>query len=103
LSKPPVASNTGFVPRDLGAALTIAKGGYNITMEGLSVAGAPDTCNKLGVDTAARAFRAGADPMDPTVGRYFATNALSVIYEDTASLYAAMPESTPPGAGHPIH
>jgi type II secretory pathway pseudopilin PulG len=102
LAKPPVASNTGFVPRDLGSAVTVAKSGYNITMEGLPVAGAPDTCNALGIDNAARAYRAGADPMDPVIGRYFATNALSVIYEDTATLYAAMPESAPPASGHPV-
>src|SRR2546425_3248992 len=87
LSKPPVASNIGFVPHDLGSAVSVTKSGYTITMEGLPVAGAPDTCNALGADNAARAFRVGADPIDATLGRYFATNALSVIYEDNASLY----------------
>ena len=102
LAKPPIASITGFVPYDLGSALSVTKSGFTINMEGLAVAGAPDTCNALGVDTAARAYRAGADPIDATIGRYFATNALSVIYEDDATLYAAMPESATPAAGHPI-
>jgi hypothetical protein len=32
--------------------------------------------------------------------RYFATNANALIFEDTATLFAAMPEQGGPGAGH---
>jgi hypothetical protein len=34
--------------------------------------------------------------------RHFASNANAVIWEDTASLFAAMPESGEPAAGHPL-
>ena len=77
--------------------------GYTIQMIGTSMAGAPDSCNQLGPNNGAQAFRAGADPADPSNPRYFATNALGAIYEDTSSLFATMPESANPAAGHPIH
>ena len=103
LAKPPAGSTVGFVGPDLGLGATVDKSGYTIQMTGTSVAGAPDTCNLLGPDIGAQAFRAGADPTDPTNPRFFGTNALGAIYEDTSSLFATMPENATPPSGHPIH
>ena len=83
--------------------MSVVRSSYNIQMDGTPYNGAPETCNLLGPNNSAQAYRAGADPIDPAIPRYFAVNALSVVYEDTASLYAAMPESAPPVAGHPVH
>jgi type II secretory pathway pseudopilin PulG len=103
LAKPPAGSTTGFIGPDLGSGPTVDKSGYTIQMTGTSMAGAPDTCNLLGPDNGAQAFRAGADPADVTNPRFFGTNALGSIYEDTSSLFATMPENATPPSGHPIH
>jgi hypothetical protein len=43
------------------------------------------------------------EPLDVTNNtRYFATNATNVIWEDTSSLFASMPEAGDPPSGHPI-
>jgi len=103
LAKPPINSSSGFIGVDLGAGPTVARSGYTIQMTGTSMAGAPDSCNQLGPDNGAQAFKAGADPFDASNPRYFATNALGVVYEDTSSLFATIPEAAEPPAGHPIH
>jgi len=51
---------------------------------------------------ATKSFKAGADPGTPTNYRYFATNSAHTIYEDTSSLWAAMPEVGVPATGHPL-
>jgi hypothetical protein len=45
-----------------------------------------------------------ADTLDPggSIPRYFGTNADGLIYEDTASLGATMPEAGSPPSGQPI-
>jgi type II secretory pathway pseudopilin PulG len=103
LAKPPVASNIGFIGSDLGAGMTVLKSGYTVNMSGTAYVGAPDTCNLLGPDLAAQAFKAAADPIDAANPRFFAVNALGAIYEDTSSMFAAMPENNPPASGHPVH
>jgi type II secretory pathway pseudopilin PulG len=103
LGVPPPASSTGFLSADLAGAPTVQKSGYQITMFGTPVAAAPPSCNGLAAGAGAPAYKAGADMIAPSpVQRFFATNAQGVIYEDTASMYAAMPESGAPGTGVPI-
>ena len=103
LAKPPIGSSYGFVASDMGTGPTVDKSGYTIQMTGTSMAGAPDSCNLLGPNNGAQAFRAGADPVDSTNPRFFGTNALGAIYEDTSSLFATMPENAEPPSGHPVH
>ena len=103
LAKPPINSSSGFIGVDLGAGPTVARSGYTIQMTGTSMAGAPDSCNLLGPNNGAQAFRASADPVDSTNPRFFGTNALGTVYEDTSSLFATMPENAEPPSGHPIH
>ena len=102
LAKPPVASNLGFIALDLGNGLTVLKNGYTIQMSGAAYVGAPDTCNLIGPDMAAQAWRAAADPVDNTNPRYFGTNALGAIYEDTVPMFPIMPEADVPPSGHAV-
>jgi type II secretory pathway pseudopilin PulG len=103
LGVPPPASSTGFLSADLAGAPTVQKSGYQITMFGTPVAAAPASCNGLAPGAGSTAYKAGADMVTPgPTSRFFATNAQGVIYEDTASMYAAMPESGVPGSGVPI-
>jgi type II secretory pathway pseudopilin PulG len=102
LAKPPVGTVDGFIKADLGALDTMVKSGYQVKMSTTPYAGAPDTCNALGVGQTGLAYKAGADPMDPTNPRFFSINAGNVIWEDTASLFGGMPEAGDPASGHPI-
>jgi len=102
LAKLPPGSTDGYIKGDLGSADTVVKSGYTIQMSGTPFAGAPDTCNTLGVGTTALAFKAGADPVDVSITRYFAINANGSIFEDSATLFATMPEDLDPATGHTL-
>jgi type II secretory pathway pseudopilin PulG len=98
----PPGSNEPFIGGGLGAADSVFKSGYVVKIEGTAYDGAPASCNGLPAGQTARGFKAGADPADPVNQRYFGSNANNAIYEDTSSLYAGMPESGEPPAGHPL-
>ena len=98
----PPGSNEPFLAGGLTEANTVTKSGYAVTLSGTAFAGAPATCNGLAPGEAAQAFRAGADPVDPTNVRFFSSNANATIWEDTASLFATMPEVGEPPSGHPL-
>lgn len=102
LAKPPVGASDGFVKGDLGSADTVIKSGYQFTVAATPYAGAPDTCNALGVNKTGLAYKLGADPLDVTSTRYFAANAGNVIWEDTSALFPMMPESGDAPSGNPI-
>jgi Tfp pilus assembly protein PilE len=103
LAKVPVGSSVGFVGPDLGAAQVVVRQNFTVQMEGTAFVGAPDTCNQIGANLGAQAYRAGADPLDPSIARFFAINALGVVYEDSSPLYPVMPESAIPPAGQPVN
>jgi hypothetical protein len=100
LGTPPPLAVEPFITSGLGAANTVIKAGYSIQMTATAYASAPGSCNGLAAGAAGQAFVAGADPTDATNTRYFAINATNVIYEDSSSLYATMPEVGAPAAGH---
>ena len=102
LGTSPTGSGEAFVPPSLGYADAINQSGYRIQMTGTPVASAPATCNGLGVGEATQGFKAAADPLEAPNKRYFATNAMISIYEDSGSLWAAFPENGEPLAGHPL-
>ena len=102
LGTPPPGSNAPFLASGLTSADTVTKSGYIVTLSGTPYVDAPATCNGLAVGQAAQGFRAGADPAEPTNSRFFAINASGSIYEDTASMFAAMPEVGEPPSGHVI-
>lgn len=95
----PPGSTEAFISADLGSADTTQKSGYVFQMTAAAFAGAPATCNGLAAGTAGSGFKAGADSVEPTNTRFFAINASNAIYEDTSTLFAAMPEAGPPPSG----
>ncbi len=103
LGTPPPGSNEAFISPGLGEADIIDKSGYSIRVDAAPFAGAPPTCNGLAAGVAGQGFRAAADPDEPSNPRFFATNANDLIFEDIASLFAAMPEVGEPASGHPLN
>jgi type II secretory pathway pseudopilin PulG len=102
LGIPPAGSTEPFISPDLGAADTVTKSSYQFQVAAAPFAGAPPTCNGLAADAAGRGYRVAADPLDSSNPRFFATNAAGTVWEDTASLFAAMPEYDDPPSGHPL-
>jgi type II secretory pathway pseudopilin PulG len=100
LGTPPPGSIEPFLAGGLTGADTVTKSGYVVQLSGTAYPGAPATCNGLGPGDAAQAFKASADPAEPTNWRFFAINASGTIYEDSASLWAGMPEVGEPASGH---
>ena len=102
LGRAPAGSTVGFIGPELGAANSVVKSGYVVQIAAAPFAGAPASCNGLAVGAAGKGYKAGADPVESQNTRFFAINADGTIYEDTASLYAGMPESGAPLAGHSL-
>jgi prepilin-type N-terminal cleavage/methylation domain-containing protein len=98
----PPGTNSPFISPDLSYANSPFKSGYTFQLMGTPDAGAPATCNGLAAGSASKSFKAGADPGTPTNYRYFATNSANTIYEDSSTLYGAMPEVGVPPTGHPL-
>lgn len=100
LGTPPPSSTTPYISPTLGGADTVNHSGYTVQMTGTGFPGAPSSCNGLADGEGAQGFKAAADPLEPTNMRFFALNSNGQIYEDNASMWAAMPESGEPVAGH---
>lgn len=98
----PPGTSSAYISPDLSYANSVFKSSYLIQMTGTPSPTAPATCNGLAAGAASRSFRAGADPVGPTNYRFFALNSANTIYEDTVSVYAAMPEVGVPATGHPL-
>lgn len=96
----PPASTDAFLPDGLTSGPTITRHGYSFTVVGTPLAGAPATCNGLGAGQAAPGYAVTADPIGTAAtARYFGTNAEGILYEHTATLSGAMPESGVPLVG----
>jgi Tfp pilus assembly protein PilE len=102
LAQAPPGTNDGFIKGDLGAMDQAVKSGYQFQVFATPFALAPATCNTVGAGQTGLAFKAAADPLDGNSTRFFAANAGNVIWEDTASLWAGMPEAGDSPSGHPI-
>ncbi len=87
----------------MSEANTITKSGYIIQLEAIPYPGSPPTCNGVALGGAGQGYKAGADPVDAGLFRFFATNSNAVIYEDTSALFATMPETNSPATGHILH
>jgi hypothetical protein len=102
-----VAPNNGtpFISPDLSASNTPTKSGYGLTMTGLTAV-PPATlapCNPTGTGAPSAGSLAGiyygtADPSSfgSTGTRYFWTNTLGTIYQDTSGTIAHTSGTTPP-------
>jgi hypothetical protein len=102
--KPPAAPEA-FLPPELASGATFIKSGYNFSMAGTAIPGAPASCNGLAAGTASTGYAMVADQLDavPGKGRFFGTNGDGIIYEHTGSLGAIMPESGVPPQGQPLN
>ena len=100
LGTPPPGSNEGFIGGGLGVADIVTKSGYNVRLASVPYAGAPSSCNGLGPGEEGQGFAAAADPAEPSNPRFFGTNATNQIYEDSATMFGAMPEAGEPPSGH---
>jgi prepilin-type N-terminal cleavage/methylation domain-containing protein len=102
LGAPPPGSTDAFLPDEMVTAFTFIKSGYNFSLAGTGLAGAPASCNGLGAGQASPGYAVVADPLDPSGGRFFGSNSDGVIYQHSATLSATMPETGGPAAGSPI-
>lgn len=99
LGTPPPGSNEAFISNNLSTGDTVTRAYYVIQMEATPFPSAPASCNGLAVGEAGQGFKASADPAEPPSKRYFATNANGQIFEDTAPMFAVMPEVGEPPTG----
>jgi type II secretory pathway pseudopilin PulG len=99
----PPSTTEAFLGPEMTSGPTVIKSGYNFSLAGTALPGAPATCNGLGAGAAAPGYAAIADSLNPVANsRFLGTNADGVIYEHTVSLGATMPENGAPPAGAPI-
>jgi prepilin-type N-terminal cleavage/methylation domain-containing protein len=98
----PPASTDAFLSDEMTTALTFVKSGYDFSLAGTSLAGAPASCNGLAPGVTSPGYAAVADPVDPVVKRFFATNSDGVIYQHSATFSGTMPEAGGPGIGAAI-
>jgi hypothetical protein len=103
LGVPPPATLDGFLAPEMSTGPTFIKSGYNFSLAGVGVPGAPASCNGLPAGAGSAGYAVVADPLDTTPpARYLGSNADGAIYEDTASYVATMPETGAPPSGKPI-
>ena len=96
----PLTGGTPFISPDLSVTASPSKSGYGITMAGTAAA-APAvnvTCNGVAVGAQMGGYHANANPTSPgsTGTRYFWTNTLGTVYQDTATAIAHANGTTPP-------
>ena len=102
LGTAPAGSNEPFIGQGMGASNAVSKAGYVIQVGATAYGGSPASCNGLAAGERGQGYKVGADASSPTSApRYFGSNASGVVWEDTASLYATMPEIGEPPSGHP--
>jgi type II secretory pathway pseudopilin PulG len=103
LTTKPAGAVDAFLSKDLATGATFIRSGFNFSMAGTGLAGAPATCNGLAAGQASPGYAVVADPLDTSKpARYFGTNADGIIYEHTASFATIMPESGKPPSGAAI-
>jgi type IV pilus assembly protein PilA len=103
LTVKPAGAIDAFLAPELATGPTFIRSGYNFSMAGTALAGAPASCNGLAAGQAAPGYAVVADALaGGTEDRFFGSNADGLIYEHTASLGGIMPEAGAPGAGAPI-
>lgn len=99
----PINSPTAFLPAELTTGVSFLKQGYNFSMSGTVLSGAPATCNGKPPGSVAPGYILFADPLDPVGNPHFyGSNADGTIYVHTSTLSADLPESGPPTAGTPL-
>ncbi|MCC7124171.1 MAG: prepilin-type N-terminal cleavage/methylation domain-containing protein [Acidobacteria bacterium] len=105
LAVPPSVGSAPFISPDLGAAATVAKSGYNVTLARATpnAAGTIAACNATaGADLTSSWFATGVPITAGSTGtRFFWIGTLGTIYADVAAIAATDGMSATPG-GNPI-
>ena len=85
----PLTGGTPFISPDLGVSATVTKSGYIVTMTGTAPAtpAINPACNGVAAAALDGGYYATANPTSPgsTGSRYFWTNTLGTVYQDTAA------------------
>ncbi len=98
------AAGTAFISPDLGAADTVVKSGYSVTMcnsSGLAAA-APASCNGLAAGAVVQGYNATATPTAGGGTRAFGTNTTGTIFQATQMAALAMTDTASPAGATPI-
>jgi hypothetical protein len=99
----PPGSIEAFLPPEMSSGPTFIKSGYEFSLAGVGIPGAPGSCNGLAIGLASSGYAMVADPLDVSPGaRFFGTNSDGTIYEDVGTYSATMPETSSPPGGAPI-
>ena len=108
LGTPPPTGGAPFISPDLGAAASVDKSGYTVTLAGATdgVAGtatAPPACNTVAAANLTSSWVATAEPISAgsTGTRYFWVGTLGTIFADTAAIGSTLGMDSAPG-GSPI-
>lgn len=102
LGDKPSGALEAFLPPELTSGPTFVRSGYNFSMAGTALPGAPASCNGLPIGKAAAGYAIVADQLDADASRFFGSNADGLIYEYSKSLGGTMPESGAPADGTPL-
>jgi type II secretory pathway pseudopilin PulG len=99
LGRAPAGSREAFISPNLATSNVVTRSGYVIEVDATPYAGAPGSCNGLGVGEAAQGWRAYADPTSTENRRFFGTNVNGAIWEHSSTLSATIPEVGEPTLG----
>jgi type IV pilus assembly protein PilA len=94
----------GYISPDLGAANTVSKSGYTVTMGSTSggVAGAPESCNGVAAGAVTSGYWATALAGGAGGSRDFGTNSAGTIYFTPTGVALGMTDTTADAAAKPI-
>lgn len=96
----PPSSTVSFIGGGLGSGNIVTKSSYVIQMSATPFPGAPASCNGAAAGDDGQGFKAAADPNVAGNVRFLATNANNMLFENSTSLWAIMPEFGEPAVGH---
>jgi prepilin-type N-terminal cleavage/methylation domain-containing protein len=101
LGSPAPGNESGFLSPDLALSDPLQKSGYLLQLSGTPAVEGEQTCTGL---VPLDRYRLTADPLVPgsTGNRFFGTNTDRVVYADSQSFAADMPETGTPGHGAEI-
>jgi type IV pilus assembly protein PilA len=95
------AGGSAFISPDLGAAATVTKSGYTVSMTGTAAPTGTTACN--GATALGSGYHAWADPVSTSTGtRYFFTNTTGTIWQGSASMGSGGSDSASPSGGTAI-
>jgi len=98
------AAGTAFISPDLGAADTVQKSGYTVTMGSSTgvAAAAPASCNGLAAGAVVQGYNATATPTAGGGTRAFGTNTTGTIFQAVQQAALAMTDVAAPAGATPI-